>query len=255
MLIFYLIVATVTVLLGATIAIYYNDKQVEFQIIFGFTAGIVLGFVLLLIYHLALKELHPIKIDYLTILLVWCGFLLIWLLEFITQRIQERIENQEESKKSINWGVHISLIGLSIHAIVDGFNLSVAAKDHEDGIILALGVLLHRLPVATVLTAALRTRYGISHTLMQLSPLMIAPIVGAILGERLQQGIFIEFTDYLTAFAAGTLIHVVMDGLRGGCIPSDGKMSNSTKISFVIGLILTLCTLFFIPGLGHEHAH
>ena len=255
MLIFYLIVATVTVLFGAAIAIYYNDKQVEFQIIFGFTAGIVLGFVLLLIFHLALVDWHPIHVDYSIILLMWCGFLLIWLLEFIMRRVQDRIENQEESKKSLIWGVHISLIGLSIHAIVDGFNLSVAAKAPEDGIVLALGVLLHRLPVATVITAALRTRYGISHSLLHLSPLMIAPIIGAILGERLQQGIFMEFSDYLTAFAAGTLIHVVMDGLRGGCIPSAGKMHNSTKISFIVGLILTLCALFFIPGLGHEHAH
>ncbi len=255
MLIFYLFIATVTVLLGAIIAIYYSKKQNEFRIIFGFTAGIVLGFVLLLIFHHALKEWHPIKVDYFIILLVWCGFLLIWLLEHITHWAQERFGNREETGKRIIWGVHISLIGLSIHAIVDGFTLSVAAKDQEDGIILVLGVLLHRLPVATVITAALRTRYGISQSLMQLSPLMIAPIIGAVLGERLQQGMFIEFTDYLTAFAAGTLIHVVMDGLRGGCIPSDDKMSNTTKISFVIGLILTLCTLFFIPGLGHEHAH
>lgn len=255
MLIFYLFVATVTVLLGAIITIYYNDKQAKFQVIFGFTAGAVFGFVLILILHHALKEWYPFDADYIFIILVWCGFLLIWLLEFITHRVQERFGNKEETKNSIIWGVHISLIGLSIHAIVDGFNLSVAAKDTENGLILALGVLLHRLPVATVITAALRTRYGILHTLMQLSPLMLAPIVGAVLGERLHQGIFMEFTDYLTAFAAGTLIHVVMDGLRGGCVPSDGKMSNSTRISFVIGLIVTLCALFFIPGLEHDHAH
>ena len=255
MLVFYLAISSVTVLLGAGLAIVFREKQTEFRLIFGFTAGAVLGFVLMLMVHLVWEESDLMKVNYLMILVMSVGFLLIWMLENLTHRIRARFGNQTEVHKKNVWGVNLTLIGLSIHAIVDGFNLSTAAKDPTDGIVLALGVLLHRLPVATVITTALRHNYGVGRTLLHLIPLIMAPFVGAFMGESLQQGVFMELTEYLTAFAVGTLLHVVMDGLRGGCTPSEEKISSSTKIAFVIGLILTLCAMFFIPGLEHEHAH
>ena len=255
MLVFYLAISSVTVLLGAGLAIVFREKQTEFRLIFGFTAGAVFGFVLMLMVHLVWEENDLMKVNYLMILVMSVGFLLIWMLENLTHRIRARFGNQTEVHKKNVWGVNLTLIGLSIHAIVDGFNLSTAAKDPTDGIVLALGVLLHRLPVATVITTALRHNYGVGRTLLHLIPLIMAPFVGAFMGESLQQGVFMELTEYLTAFAVGTLLHVVMDGLRGGCTPSEEKISSSTKIAFVIGLILTLCAMFFIPGLEHEHAH
>ena len=255
MLVFYLAISSVTVLLGAGLAIVFREKQTEFRLIFGFTAGAVFGFVLMLMVHLVWEENDLMKVNYLMILVMGVGFLLIWMLENLTHRIRARFGNQTEVHKKNVWGVNLTLIGLSIHAIVDGFNLSTAAKDPTDGIVLALGVLLHRLPVATVITTALRHNYGVGRTLLHLIPLIMAPFVGAFMGESLQQGVFMELTEYLTAFAVGTLLHVVMDGLRGGCVPSEEKISSSTKIAFVIGLILTLCAMFFIPGLEHEHAH
>ncbi len=255
MLVLYLAISSVTVLLGAGLAIVFRDKQTEFRLIFGFTAGAVFGFVLMLMVHLVWEESDLMKVNYLMILVMWVGFLLIWMLENLTHRIRERFGNQTEVHKKNVWGVNLTLIGLSIHAIVDGFNLSTAAKDPTDGIVLALGVLLHRLPVATVITTVLRHNYGVIRTLLHLIPLIMAPFVGAFMGESLQQGVFMELTEYLTAFAVGTLLHVVMDGLRGGCVPSEEKISSSTKIAFVIGLILTLCAMFFIPGLEHEHVH
>lgn len=255
MLVIYLAISSVTVLLGAGLAIVFREKQTEFRLIFGFTAGAVFGFVLMLMVHLVWEENDLMKVNYLMILVMSVGFLLIWMLENLTHRIRKRFGNQTEVHKKNVWGVNLTLIGLSIHAIVDGFNLSTAAKDPTDGIVLALGVLLHRLPVATVITTALRHNYGVGRTLLHLIPLIMAPFVGAFMGESLQQGVFMELTGYLTAFAVGTLLHVVMDGLRGGCVPSEEKISSSTKIAFVIGLILTLCAMFFIPGLEHEHAH
>ncbi len=255
MLVFYLAISSVTVLLGAGLAIVFREKQTEFRLIFGFTAGAVFGFVLMLMVHLVWEESDLMKVNYLMILVMGVGFLLIWTLENLTHRIRARFGNQTEVHKKNVWGVNLTLIGLSIHAIVDGFNLSTAAKDPTDGIVLALGVLLHRLPVATVITTALRHNYGVGRTLLHLIPLIMTPFVGAFMGESLQQGVFMELTGYLTAFAVGTLLHVVMDGLRGGCVPSEEKISSSTKIAFVIGLILTLCAMFFIPGLEHEHAH
>lgn len=249
MLLLYLVLASVTVLFGAGIAIIFREKHVEFRIIFGFTAGAVLGFVLFLMVHLFAEEGYP------TVLVMWGGFLIIWLLEYLTHRVQKQIGTNTDTHKQNTWGVNITLIGLSIHSIADGFNLSIAAEEGTFGIALALGILLHRLPVATVITTALHQVYGVGRTALWFAPFIIAPFIGAYLGERLLHGVFEELVDYLFAFAAGTLLHVVMDGLRGGCVASEEKMNNTTKIAFVIGLIITLCAFYLIPGLEHEHAH
>lgn len=251
MLLLYLVIASVTVVFGAGIAIIFQEKPDQFRIIFGFTAGAVLGFVLYLMVHLFTEVGYP------TVLVMWGGFLLIWLLEKLTHRLQKHISNNDETSKQNVWGVNITLIGLSIHSIADGFNLSIAAKEGTIGIALAIGILLHRLPVATVITTALHRVYGVGRTALWFAPFIIAPFIGAYLGERLLHGVFEELVDYLFAFAAGTLLHVVMDGLRGGCVTSEEKMSRTTQIAFVAGLIITLCAFFLIPGLehGHEHAH
>ena len=249
MLLLYLVIASATVLLGAVIAMIFREKQTAFHLIFGITAGAVLGFVLMLMVHLFTEVGYP------TILVMWGGFLLIWLLEHLTHRIRERLGNRVAVKKRQHWGVNLTIIGLSIHSVADGFNLSIAAEEETVGIALALGVLLHRFPVATVITAALRREYGVGETLFRLIPLIVAPFIGALMGERLLHGVFRELTAYLTAFAAGTLLHVVMEGLRGGHAPSAEKISNATKIAFVVGLIVTLCVMYFIPGLEHEHVH
>ena len=251
MLLLYLVIASGTVVFGAGIAIIFQEKPGQFRIIFGFTAGAVLGFVLYLMVHLFTEVGYP------TVLVMWGGFLLIWLLEKLTHRLQKHISNNDETSKQNVWGVNITLIGLSIHSIADGFNLSIAAKEGTIGIALAIGILLHRLPVATVITTALHRVYGVGRTALWFAPFIIAPFIGAYLGERLLHGVFEELVDYLFAFAAGTLLHVVMDGLRGGCVTSEEKMSRTTQIAFVAGLIITLCVFFLIPGLehGHEHAH
>lgn len=249
MLFLYLVIASVTVLFGAALAIFYRDKQNEFRIIFGFTTGAVLASVLMLMVHLFTE------VGYLTIIVMWGGFLLIWLLEQLTHKLRARFNNNAEEKNSSILGVNITIIGLAIHSVMDGVNLSIAAEKQTVGIALAVGVLLHRLPVATVITTALRRDYRLAKTMLWLTPLIITPFIGAFTGERLIHSVFKDLADYLFAFALGTLLHVVMDGLKGGCVPSEEKMSNTTKIAFVTGVIITLCVMYFIPELGHEHAH
>ena len=249
MLLLYLVIASLTVFFGAGIAIVFREKHVEFRIIFGFTAGAVLGFVLYLMVHLFTE------VGYFTVLVLWGGFLFIWILEKLTHRLRKHIDNNDETSKQSVWGVNITLIGLSVHSIADGFNLTTAAKEGPVGIVLALGIILHRLPVATVITTALYRVYGLGRTALWFAPFIIAPFIGAFMGERLLHGVFEELVDYLFAFAAGTLLHVVMDGLQGGCVASEENMSNTTKIAFVVGLIITLCASFLIPGLEHGHGH
>ncbi|MCG9128284.1 hypothetical protein JT359_11845 [Candidatus Poribacteria bacterium] len=249
MLLIYLCIATLTVIAGAGIAIIFKAREWEFRMIFGLTAGAVLGFVLMLMVH------QITETRYWTIVVLWGGFLFVWMLEKTTYWLGNQLTNEEKDKKKTNWRVNIALIGLSIHSIGDGFNLSVAAEDQEIGLVLALAILIHRLPVATVIATPIRSIYGGAQTLFRLTPLLIAPFIGAYVGEQLLQGILNGLIEYITVFAAGTLLHVVMEGIQRGTVKSEGKIHYSTKFAFVIGLIITLCAYIFIPGIEHDHVH
>ena len=157
-----------------------------------------------------------------------------------------------------NLSLDLTLLGLSIHSLADGFNLVIAEREAALGGMLVLAVLLHRLPIATVMAAALYKQHSekppeniFIRIIGRLTPLMVGPLVGALLGERLLQGTFKELTEYLTAFAAGTLLHVVMDEFRA----REPRTSRITKVVFIVGFIFTFCAIYFFQefDLGHHH--
>jgi zinc transporter ZupT len=160
------------------------------------------------------------------------GFIPIFLIERISHH------NPRFPIQNHRWVADLTVIGLSIHALADGFNLAIASKNETLGLGLAIVILVHHLPIAFVLTLAflgdnsliatigrglpfgsrlqLSLRLAFISTVGRLLPLAIAPVVGALIGERILTGRFGEFIGYLTAFAAGTLLNVVIESFHGG---------------------------------------
>ena len=248
MLIFYLAIAVVTVPLGAGIAFVSQVQQKHFGNIFGLTAGAVLGVVLVMMMHLYTE------VGYVTILVMWGGFLLISVVEHLTTHRSDETATNANSTEN-RWGVNLTVFGLSLHSLTDGINLVIAAREEVLGGALAFGILIHRLPVGTLITVPLLRDQIFAKALTRLIPLIIGPVVGAILGEQLLRGTFSELTDYLTAFAVGTLLHVVMDGFRGKYTAEKTGLSRLAKMLFVIGFVLTFCAIYFFPGFEGKHAH
>lgn len=248
MLIFYLAIAVVTVLLGAGIAFVFQVQQRHFGNIFGLTAGAVLGVVLIMMIHLYTE------VGYVTILVMWGGFLLISVIEHLTRHQPDENERNTD-KRQLRWGVNLTVFGLSIHSLTDGLALVIAAREEVLGGALAFGILIHRLPVGTLMTVALLRDQVFVKVLARLTPLIIGPVVGAILGEQLLRGAFAELTEYLTAFAVGTLLHVVMDGFRGKYTTEEIGLSRTAKVLFVIGFALTFCVIYFFQGFEGKHVH
>ena len=246
MLISYLAIAVLAVPVGAIIAFVSWEKRNYFGIIFGVTAGAVLSIVLMLMVHLYGE--YGLS----TVAVMWLGFLLIFLVDWLTPRLRKSIGKNSHQKTERVWVANVTLIGLSIHSMADGFYLATAAKGQA---LLALAVLVHRLPVATVMALAFLRHYRLGPTLIRLTPLMLGPLVGVLIGKPLLQGVFNELTEYLTAFAAGTLLHVVMDGFRGTYMTSTEKLGKVAKFAFVIGFILTCCAIYFFHGFDFAHAH
>lgn len=228
MLITYLTIAVLSVFIGAVIAFYtLRSNPVIFSILTGFTASTVVGLVgFFLIPHLY-KDL-----GWVSLLVMAAGFLPIFLIERISHY------NPRFPLQNHRWVADLTVIGLSIHALADGFNLAIASRNEIIGTELAVVILVHRLPIAFVLTLAflsdntliaavgrglpfgsrlqLSLRLAFIATVGRLLPLSIAPVIGAFIGERILTGGFGEFIEYLTAFAAGTLLNVVIENFHGG---------------------------------------
>lgn len=250
MLIFYLAIAVLTVPLGVGIAFVSRGQQKHFGHIFGLTAGAVLGIVLVMMMHLYTE------VGYITILVMWGGFFLISAVEHLTAHQGEGMEKRTDDKDK-GWGINLTVLGLSLHSLADGLNLVVAAREETLGGALAFGILIHRLPVGTLIAVALLPHQTFFKILIRLIPLILGPVIGAALGEQLLRGAFGELTDYLTAFAVGTLLHVVMDGFRGSYTAekTDVGLSRFAKLLFVIGFVLTFCAIYFFQGFEGEHLH
>ena len=227
MLIIYLTIAVLSVFIGAVIAFYtLRSDPVIFAILTGFTASTVVGFVGFFLIPYLYENL-----GWVSLLVIAVGFLPIFLIERVSHH------NPRFPIQNHRWVVDLTVIGLSIHALTDGFNLAIASKNEELGVGLAIVILLHRLPVAFVLTLAFLSdntfiaaigrrlpfgsrlqfsmRLAFVSTIGRLLPLSVAPVVGAVIGERILTGGFGQFIDYLTAFAAGTLLNVVIESFHG----------------------------------------
>ena len=245
MLILYLAISVLMVPLGAGIAFVSQAQQKHFGNIFGLTAGTVLGVVLVMMMHLYTE------VGYITVLVMWGGFFLISVVERLTTQRRDETENRADNR----WGINLTLLGLSVHSLADGLNLVIAAREEILGGALAFAILIHRLPVGTLMTVALLRNQNFTKALVRLTPLILGPVVGALLGEQLLRGVFKDLTDYLAAFAVGTLLHVVMDGFRGRYTTESLGLSRTAKVLFAIGFVLTFCAIYFLHGFEAGHVH
>ena len=245
MLIFYLAIAVLTVPLGAGIAFVSQGQQKHFGNIFGVTTGAVLGVVLVMMIRLYTE------VGVATIFVMWGGFFLISAVERLTTPRSNEIE---ENTSNPRWGINLTLLGLSLHSLADGLNLVIAAREEILGGALAFGILIHRLPVGALIAGALLRSQTFAKALIQLTPLMAGPVVGALLGEQLLRGTFGELIHYPTAFAVGTLLHVVVDGVQVS--ENVGSLSRIAKVLLIISFVLTFCAIYlWFPEFEGEHVH
>ena len=285
MLIICLIIAVLSVFLGAVIAFYtLRSDLVIYAILTGFTASTVVG----IIGFYLIPHLYE-DLGWLGLLLLAAGFVPIFLIERISHH------NPRFPIQNHRWVADLTVIGLSFHALTDGFNLAIASKHEELGIGLAIVILVHHLPIAFVLTLAflsnntliatigrglpfgsrlyLSLRLAVVSTVGRLLPLSIAPIIGAVIGERILTGGFGQFIDYLTAFAAGTLLNVVIENFHGGHAspahdphseevqdhshevrPMMGRIFALDKVSGAMAFLIGLLAVFLLTrDVTHSH--
>lgn len=153
-----------------------------------------------------------------------------------------------------NFALFLGVSGLLLHTMTDG-SAMVLAQQGDNSILLALGVILHRLPVGFAVWWILKPHLGTRWTLTILAAIMLSTSVGYFASEQLLLHTSIEKTVYLQSFVTGSILHVVLHQPHGQHdTDRQGQYEYQAGIGSLLGIGL-LMTLLLIDSGGHEHAH
>ncbi|MCL1067722.1 metal transporter [Shewanella olleyana] len=144
--------------------------------------------------------------------------------------------------------------GLLLHTITDG-GAMVLAQQEGNSILLALGVIMHRLPVGVAIWWLLKPQVGTRWASAVLAAMMVLTGIGYFAGEQLLQHLSIDNTVYLQAFVTGSILHVVLHQPHGHSDDDQqGRYQYQAGIGSLFGVGL-LALLLFVDTGGHDHAH
>ncbi|QIR13109.1 metal transporter [Shewanella aestuarii] len=148
----------------------------------------------------------------------------------------------------------LGILGLLLHTITDG-GAMVLAQQQDNSPLLALGVILHRLPVGLAIWWLLKPQVGTRWSSIVLVAMMALTAVGYFAGEQLIHQLSIENTVYLQAFVTGSILHVVLHQPHGDHTPDkQDKYQYQAGIGSLLGLGLLALLLLMDSG-EHAHAH
>ncbi len=161
---------------------------------------------------------------------------------------------QRYSEVTHNLTLTLGIAGLLLHTMTDGGAMVLAQQDGSSTL-LALGVILHRLPVGLAIWWLLKPQVGSSWAAVVLLGMMLLTGVGYFAGEQLLTQLSLDNTVYLQAFVTGSILHVVLHQPHGNS-PTDkqGKYEYQAGIGSILGIVLLVILLMMDSG-GHGHDH
>ena len=168
------------------------------------------------------------------------------------------------------WIIFLGAIGLALHAAMDGIALLPGDHlheleadlqeghdhdhDHESGLEgllsnhLALGVILHRIPVGMAIWWVVRPQLGTIMAVGALAIIAFATSAAFLLGEPVIELMEARSVAFFQAFVAGTLLHVIVLSSVG--TQSREESHAKTVVAERLGIVIGLFILFMVP-----HAH
>jgi len=151
--------------------------------------------------------------------------------------------------------VIIAALGIGIHALLDG--IALIPVGDEAGLFankLALGVIIHRLPVGMAIWWSLRPQFGNAAVLAVLMVVIGVTGLSYYLGADVIGAADSTSLAVFQSFIAGSLVHVALFGRshHHGAEPGHehGDDGRSASWPFRVGLLLGLVTVFLLP---HVH--
>ncbi|MCL1095341.1 metal transporter [Shewanella kaireitica] len=158
------------------------------------------------------------------------------------------------SEVTHNLTLILGIGGLLLHTITDGGAMILAQQDGNSPL-LALGIILHRLPVGVAIWWLLKPQVGSRWAMVVLAGMMLLTGVGYFAGEQLLSHLSLENTVYLQAFVTGSILHVVLHQPHGQPnTDTQGKFEYQAGIGSLLGIGLLFLLLMMDSG-GHDHHH
>ncbi len=158
------------------------------------------------------------------------------------------------SEVTHNLTLFLGIGGLLLHTITDG-GAMILAQQEGNSILLALGIILHRLPVGVAIWWLLKPQVGSRWAMAVLAAMMLLTCVGYFAGEQLLSHLSLENTVYLQAFVTGSILHVVLHQPHGSPdTDKQGQYEYHAGIGSLLGIVLLVLLLMVDSG-GHEHHH
>lgn len=105
--------------------------------------------------------------------------------------------------------VVMAVVGLLLHSVIDGLALLP-----ENGNVLAYAIVLHQLPVGMAVWWTVRPNFGIPRAVTVFAAIIVATVSGYFVGDVTLQLVGAKNLALFQAFVAGSLIHVVVFGVK-----------------------------------------
>ncbi|MCL2916101.1 metal transporter [Shewanella corallii] len=151
-----------------------------------------------------------------------------------------------------NLTLALGIGGLLLHTLTDG-GAMVLAQQEGNSPLLALGVILHRLPVGLAIWWLLKPQVGTKWASLVIAAMMVLTSVGYFASAQLLSQLSIDNTVYLQAFVTGSILHVVLHQPHGQHDPDrQGKFEYQAGIGSLLGIGL-LALLLLLDSGGHHH--
>ena len=200
------------------------------------------GFVMVAVAGLALVHIIPHAV-----VTAGAGALAVALAGFIGPGLVEhRLERA--ARQTHTAALVVALSGLTVHEFFDGVGLARAFYDPSTGIsILAVAVVLHRLPIAITVWWLLRPLRGPRLAWAVLAALGAATVLGYASVDLVAGLVDARWLGLLEALIAGSLLHVVVHRPSPLSAPDQGRRE---RLSAGIGALFGLAA---VAALGSEH--
>lgn len=172
------------------------------------------------------------------------------LLPVLVERAFERRERVAHSGV-----VFFALSGILLHTLLDGMALSEGSKHHHGGELLALAVVLHRLPVGLLIWWALRPLFSNLVVISVLVIMSLSTLAGYLLGSLELHWHEAAFPTYFQSLVTGSLLHVLFHrdlhdhGAHGHAL--ERRPRGQYRIWASSGALLAVVLLSFLP-LGED---
>ncbi len=200
------------------------------------------GFVLVTVLGLVTLTLLPEALAHsgvLAILIAAFGFSMPWIAEVLFHRAEEMTHRVV---------MLVAALALVVHAASDGAILAFAGQS-DHGSFVATGVLLHRIGVAIAVWWLLRPVLTTWAGVAVLAALGVMTVIGYVMVVYAGDWYHIPLVGYWQAFAAGSLLHVVLHPLDDHNTAPNANNLWAHRLGTVAGIV------FLIALIGAHYLH